>query len=123
MTCISTLEHIDKYEDAVASMFKVLKPGGHLVLTFPYNERKGVDNVYLLPESGARGKPRAYGTRVYSREDVDRWCKTHGASVSNQEYWRFFTGEYWTIGEFETPPQKVAASDLHQISCVVFKKN
>lgn len=47
--CISTLEHIKTPEAAVRNMFRLLNPGGSLILTFPYTEGRYVANVYDLP--------------------------------------------------------------------------
>src|SRR5215472_610341 len=52
VTCISVLEHIKAHDDAVRSMLKALNPGGHLVMTFPYNENRYIENVYSLPGAG-----------------------------------------------------------------------
>lgn len=51
ITCISVLEHIQKSDDAVRNMLSLLKSNGHLILTFPYNEKSYVRNVYKLPGS------------------------------------------------------------------------
>lgn len=120
ITCISTLEHIEDYNKAVESMFSLLNPGGYLVLTFPYNEKHFVDNVYALPESNVKGLP-SYKTRAYSRIEIEKWSKNK-AKVINQEYWQFFTGEYWTVGERLAIPKMVGKDEKHQISCVLFQK-
>jgi 2-polyprenyl-3-methyl-5-hydroxy-6-metoxy-1,4-benzoquinol methylase len=121
ITCISTLEHIEKYDQAVKSMFSLLKNGGYLVLTFPYNEKIGVENVYSLPDSIVKNLPK-YKTRVYCRDDLDRWQKQNNAIILKQEYWKFFQGDYWATGEILLPPEKVDVKDKHQISCLVFQK-
>lgn len=36
--CIETLEHIEKDKDALREICRILKPGGTLLLTFPYDE-------------------------------------------------------------------------------------
>src|SRR3989344_6132433 len=122
VTCVSTLEHIERFDRAVASMFARTKPGGHVLLTFPYHERRGVDHVYALPGSEAKDVPRRYKTRALSRENIERWGSTHGAEVVKQEYWQFFSGDYWTVGERLPKPLQVSAAEKHQISCVLFRK-
>ena len=37
IACISTLGHIENHQDALRTMFLLLNPGGHIVLTLPYN--------------------------------------------------------------------------------------
>lgn len=122
VTCISTLEHIDDFNQAVKSMFALLNPGGHLVLTFPYNEEKFVDNVYALPNSNVKQLPY-HKAHAYSRDQLNNWCAENKATLVEQEYWHFFTGDYWTVGDKLTIPKKVNKEEKHQISCVVFEKN
>lgn len=56
ITCISVMEHIHNFDDAIRNMFSLLKPKGYLLMTFPYNEENYVKNVYKLqgvaPASG-----------------------------------------------------------------------
>jgi len=66
ITCISVLEHIPNHKDAVSGMFRLLKPGGHLVLTFPYNERQYIDDIYKLPDAGY-GRDYPFICQVLSR--------------------------------------------------------
>ncbi|HEX7958137.1 MAG TPA: class I SAM-dependent methyltransferase [Pyrinomonadaceae bacterium] len=121
ITCISVLEHIEKSDAAVRNMFSLLNPGGRLVLTFPYNERSYVRNVYELPGSSyGRGAP--YITQSYSRAELDRWLEENGAEVAEQEFWRYWTGEHWTVGEQVIPPQRVSAEDEHQLSCLCLRR-
>jgi 2-polyprenyl-3-methyl-5-hydroxy-6-metoxy-1,4-benzoquinol methylase len=121
ITCISTLEHIEKFDQAVRSMFGLLNKGGYLVLTFPYTENKFIDNVYALPGSSAR--QTSFKTHSYSREKVENWAKENNAEMVKQEYWQFFTGDFWTIGEKLPIPKKVSKNDKHQISCILMRKN
>jgi len=121
VTCISVLEHIRQSERAVASMASLLEEGGHLVLTFPYNEREYCENVYGLPGSNA---PRdvAHVTQAFSRKELDRWTRENGLTILEQQYWKFFTGPFWTVGERVFPPEQVGHDDLHQIGCLLLEK-
>ncbi|MBP9818261.1 class I SAM-dependent methyltransferase [Candidatus Shapirobacteria bacterium] len=121
ITCVSTLEHIGDYSQAVAEMVRLLARKGHLVLTFPYNEKKGVENVYLLKGTNAKELPK-YGTRAFCRDNIRIWEKTYNVKVVGQEYWQFFDGDYWTVGKMELPPRKVTSGERHQISCIVLEK-
>lgn len=117
ITCLSVLEHIVEADRAVANLVRLLNPGGHLVLSFPYTERQYVRNVYELP--GARfGQGLPYITQSFSRTEIDRW----GLNVVEQEYWELRTGESWTLGDQVIPPRKVSASDQHQLSCLLVAK-
>jgi 2-polyprenyl-3-methyl-5-hydroxy-6-metoxy-1,4-benzoquinol methylase len=121
ITCISTLEHIDDFDLAITSMFQLLNPGGRLVLSFPYCETEFVDNVYALPGSiGATSHP--FKTRAFSRREIARWSTVNNARVVTQQYWRFFTGQFWTLGEMIVPPVPSEMAEQHQISCVTFEK-
>lgn len=121
ITCISVLEHIDNHLAAVEQMFSLLKPGGHLILTFPYNELQYVKNVYSLPGSvGEDAFP--FATQVYSRKEVNAWLVANRAKLVVQEYWRFYTGEFWTQGEQITPPIQVGVTKRHQISCLLLQR-
>jgi ubiquinone/menaquinone biosynthesis C-methylase UbiE len=35
VTCTETLEHLERPKEALQEMFRILKPGGHLVVTVP----------------------------------------------------------------------------------------
>jgi SAM-dependent methyltransferase len=119
ITCISVLEHIKSHDDAIRVMLGALHPGGHLVLTFPYNEKQYIPNVYALPGAGY-GQDLPYVAQVYSRKELDRWFA--GASIVKQEYWRVFSGEFWTFGETLVPPVQTTRDDLHQLTCLVVRK-
>lgn len=121
ITCISVLEHIVEHEKAVEMMFALLRPGGRLVLSFPYNEHQYVKNVYALPGSiGEHTYP--FVTQAFSRQEVQRWQEQNGGTLVRQEYWRFFSGEYWTLGDRIVPPQRVTREEPHQVTCLAFEK-
>lgn len=121
ITCVSVLEHIEQCDNAVKSMFKLLKSGGFLLLTFPYNEQRGFENVYLLENSNTRRLPY-FKTRAYSRRDINRWVIENNAIIIKQEYWQFFTGDYWATGDRLEVPKKSTQFEKHQISCLAVKK-
>lgn len=122
ITCISVLEHIHKPDQAMRNMFKLLKSGGHLILTFPYNEREYVRNVYELENSGY-GRDVAYITQAFSRAELDSWLQDNGGSIVEQEFWQFWSGKHWTEGNQIIPPNQVTADDSHQLLCVLIRKN
>jgi len=121
ISCVSVLEHIRNHKAAIQGMFSLLKEGGHLVLTFPYNENKYIENVYELPGSGY-GQNAPYICQVYSRNEVDNWLKENEGKIVEQEYWQMFSGELWTFGEHLSPPCRVDKDETHQLSCILIQK-
>lgn len=121
ITCISVLEHIHDFNAAVRSMFALLNPNGHLVLSFPYNESGYVKNVFQLPGS-SYGQHLPYITQSFSRNEIDNWVREHGAAVIDQEYWRFWDGDHWTVGNQVIPPKKVRSDERHQLACILLQK-
>ena len=121
ITCISALEHIQRPDDAFRDMFSLLKPNGHLILTFPYNENSYVRNVYELPGS-SYGKGASYITQSYSRSELQRWLRENHGTIIDQEYWQFWEGDHWTVGKQLIPPVSVTADDKHQLTCILIHK-
>ncbi len=121
ITCISVLEHISNHKEAIKGMFRLLKPGGHLVLTFPYNEKQYVDNVYKLPDAGY-GQDLPYITQVFSRKEIDAWLKENPGKIIDQEYYQVFSGDLWTFGERICPPLKVKREEKHHLTCILIQK-
>jgi 2-polyprenyl-3-methyl-5-hydroxy-6-metoxy-1,4-benzoquinol methylase len=121
ITCISVLEHIQEPDIAVKNLFRLLKPDGHLILTFPYSDKSYVRNVYELPGS-SYGKGAPYITQSYSRRELDRWLHENHGKIVDQEYWQFWDGDHWTVGRQVIPPRSVTAADKHQLTCILMRK-
>ena len=122
ITCLSVLEHIPDHQAAISGMLRLLRPGGHLILSFPYCEGRYIDNVYNMPGAGyGHGFP--FICQVYSREQIDAWFPADRATVVNQEYYRVFSGELWTFGERSRPLRRVSVDQTHQLSCLLVRKN
>jgi len=121
ITCISVLEHIQEHDQAVQSMFSLLKPGGHLILTFPYNDHSYHGNVYDFPGSTVIEKPH-FITQAFSRSELEGWLSANQAAIVDQEFWRFYTGDYWTCGERVQPPEQVSREMPHQVTCLLIRK-
>jgi len=121
ITCISVLEHIHEHLEALKSMYRLLAPGGRLILTCPYNEEQYVQNVYMLPESSVTEK-FPFITQAFSRKELNSWLDVVPFELLEQEYWQFFDGKYWTCGERVIPPQSVGAHQRHQLTCLLLGK-
>ncbi|TWT81164.1 hypothetical protein CA13_26120 [Planctomycetes bacterium CA13] len=102
-------------------MIKLLNPGGHLLVTFPYCESEHVENVYDL-DGSSYGKNATYKTRAYCRSDLDRWFKAGESTIVDQEYWRYWDCKFWTVGNQILPPEKSSVQGLHQHTCLHVQK-
>jgi 2-polyprenyl-3-methyl-5-hydroxy-6-metoxy-1,4-benzoquinol methylase len=121
ITCVSVLEHIVRPDEAMTNMCALLKPGGRLVVTFPYTETEYVSNVYRLPGSSyCQNAP--FVTQSFSRAELTRWLEEGHCTLVAQEYWQFWEGGCWTVGEQVIPPRRVSAQDKHQLTCVLMRK-
>jgi len=118
--CISVLEHIPEHALAVANLMRLARPGGHVILTFPYHEYRYCPNVYEARDSDVKTKPN-FITQAFSRKEVDLWLRQTGSTLIDQEYWRFYTGEYWTTGAKLTRPERATDATPHQIACMLFE--
>ena len=122
ITCISTLEHIIDHKEAVRNMFSLLKKGGYLILSFPYNEKRYIYNIYDSSEAGY-GKLNPYICQVFSRNEIKSWLDKNKHNILEQEYYKVFTGKYWTFGKRLSIPQKVSKGELHHLTTLLIKNN
>ncbi|WP_218932234.1 class I SAM-dependent methyltransferase [Adhaeretor mobilis] len=118
ITCLSVLEHIPNHVAAIAGMKSLLTPGGSIVLSFPYNERRYNPNIYE-EASSTYGQDASFVTQVFSREEVNCWCRECDLYVKDQKYFKGFTGEMWTFGERVMPVEEASQDTLHQLTCLV----
>ncbi|KAA3632293.1 MAG: class I SAM-dependent methyltransferase [Calditrichaeota bacterium] len=121
VTCISVLEHIEKFDDAVANMLSLLNPGGHLILTCPYKETEYQKNVYKM-EGASYGQNLPFICQMYSRKELDGWLEANNAELVEQQFWQFWDGPYWTFGNQLPIPKQVSKDELHQHSCMLIRK-
>jgi len=115
------IEHIDEPLTAFKSMISLLNPGGHLVLTTPYNEQWSDPNVNALP-GAAYGQNASYFCRGTSRRELDEWRRDSGSEIVCQEFWQFWSGEVWTQGTALPVPCEVSKTDSHQLTCLPLQK-
>ena len=121
VVCISTLEHIVDFDIAVRAMVGLLRHGGLLVMSFPYNNPEFIANVYTLEGSDA---PRdiPFGAHAFSAREVSRWTAEHDLTLVDAEYWRFYRHGPWGVGPRLAVPEQTAQDLPHQIACLAFKK-
>jgi SAM-dependent methyltransferase len=122
ITCISVLEHIQDYHAAVRNMFALLKPGGRLVLTFFYNERQFIENIYDRPEIWEEFKNRPYLGRVFSRKEIDEWRASNRADVIEQEYWQMNEGDLPLEGKPLDVLRQTGRDEKHHLTCLLLEK-
>ncbi len=119
MTCLSVIEHIPDHEAAVRGLRSLLSSGGHAILSFPYNERRFIENVYAL-QGVSYGAHAPYICRVYSRREVQGWL-AQGFEIVRQEYYRIFTGDLWAFGQRLRPPVKTGVNEPHHLTCILLR--
>lgn len=122
VTCISVLEHIEEHRAAVREMFRLLSPGGHLIVTCPYTESEYVDNVYELPDAREGYRNASYICRSYSRQQLEEWTSDSEATVIVQEFWRIEAGRVHAVGDWIFPAVQVERNDPHQLTCLLMQK-
>jgi len=122
VTCISVLEHIHDAAAAFRNIVRLAKPGGHILISFPYNEKKYVENAYKLKDA-TFGQDVNYICRIFSRSELDRWISENQVKIVEQEYWRLFTGEFLHIGEQVLPPEKTGPDGPHHLTCLYLRKD
>jgi SAM-dependent methyltransferase len=122
ITCISVLEHIQDHASAMREMFRLLTPGGHLALTCPYTEGEYVENVYRLPGARAEYREEPYICRSYARAQLDGWLADSSPTLVEQEFWRIETGRVHALGDWLYPARQVGRDELHQLTCLLFRK-
>ncbi len=120
-TCLSVLEHIPHHRLAITNIHNLLNKSGYLLLTFPYNETEYHEDIYRDPEAGY-GKDESFITQIYSRNEINDWIGDTSFKIIDQEYYKVFSGKFWTMGERVTPSLKVEKTDLHHLTCLLLQK-
>jgi SAM-dependent methyltransferase len=121
VTCLGVLTTIPDDRAAIHNLFRLVKPGGHLVLTVAYKEDEAVPNAYALP-GASYGAGYRFIARQFSRAEVDGWLAAEGGEIEQQEYFRVFTGPYWAAGERLEPPLRVGVDEPHQYTALSIRK-
>ena len=119
ITCLSVIEHIEDHGAAIRGLRKLVRTGGFVILSVPYDERRFIENVYALP-GVSYGADAPYICRVYSRLEVQTWL-AEGFEVARQEYYRIFSGDLWAFGERLRPPVQTNVDEPHHLSCLMLK--
>jgi len=123
VTCISVLEHIEQYDQAVKNMVKILKPGGRLILTIPFNHNRFIENCYTQKESNRHQQNVSIICKVYSIREMEKWCTSNNARVGKQVLGRCWSGPFWNSGEWLRSYNIVTKEEQHDHCCLVLIKN
>ena len=117
VTCLSVLEHIPDHLAAVRGMASLLVPGGHVILTCPYNEDRYESNVYALPDA-QRGATASYVCQMFSSAQLESWLTT-GLELVDKQLWKAWTGATWASGDEVSPLQP--NGEPHQLGCFLLR--
>ena len=90
VTCVSALEHIQAYDQAVRTTMGLLKPGGHLVITGHYTDAFHVNDCCRVPGADAELAAEPYIGNSYSGEDLRRWLRDGEELIGG-----ILEGVYW----------------------------
>lgn len=110
ITCISVLEHIETWKLAILNISSLLKSGGHLILTFPYNQETYIYNAFDLDGCLVDKNPN-FITQIFSDEEISVMFELSGLKVKDLETWKCWDGEYWRVGK-RLPISKKGNPDL-----------
>lgn len=111
ITCISVLEHITEYQQAVANMVKLLDEGGYLLLTVPFTYNKYNKDVY-------EGKEK-FITQVFNYEFLHYVIPLILDTIDARQF-KVFTGNTWNDGERINPVEVLDTKDC-QLMCLLLK--
>lgn len=123
VTCISTLEHIRDYDAAMGNIMRLVRRGGHLVLTCPYTEREFVEDTYRAAGADPESAKQAYICRSYGRAQLDGWLRSGGGEVVEAEYWKGWTGRHWAMGSRVDPPEASSRDGDHNLACLLIRRH
>lgn len=118
ISCVSVLEHITDHRSAMCSMYDLLVNGGHCICTFPYNENRYSKNVYEEPGSVIGKGHFPFVTQAFSNNELMQWLEDKPWEIIIKEYWKYFDGDYWTVGSRLNNPVLVSAKEKHQLCCI-----
>lgn len=121
ITCISTLEHVARHQEAMANMFRHLLPGGVLLLTVPFHETRYVANIHAL---AGTSRPCGMGiTQIFSWSEVDAWRADSGWELVDEELYAHFTGELFTLGKEFYPMRRLARGEgKADLACLALRR-
>jgi SAM-dependent methyltransferase len=79
--CFETIEHVNGDQELVSSLASMLRPGGRLLLTTPYDEHRPLFSEELHPSTVEDGSHVRYG---YSPERLRQIAQDAGLAISDE---------------------------------------
>ena len=122
VVAVSTLEHIEDADAALAGMVSLLATGGTLLLTFPYSREEYSPNVYARFDSDALSKKFRYIAQSFCDEDLARWSDRHHLVETRREYLQGWSGKFWRTGDRIRWPRRLGDANGANAACVAFRK-
>ena len=102
-------------------MLRLVRPGGIVILSGPWNETTYVPDAYRMPDAGY-GQNAPYITQVFSRAQLTEWEAAGGHTI-DREYYQVFTGRLWTQGERLRPPQPATVDSMHHLIALTIQRS
>lgn len=121
--CISVLEHIPNFYEAVKGMSNLLEDDGVLIMIFPYSHNNYCENVYKLEEADDIAKGFRYIGQSFSSNEIESFCKNNNLEIIDTQFCKGWGGEYWRTGDRYDFPIKVDNPNEANMGCFIFKKN
>jgi len=121
--CISVLEHIPSFNEAVCGMSKLLKDDGILLMTFPYSHNSYCENVYKLEDADDIAKKFRYIGQSFSSNEINQFCENNNLEIIDTQFAKGWSGEFWRVGQRYPFPIKTNNIEDANIGCFLFKKS
>ena len=122
ITCLSVLEHIGNYQDAMRNMGNLLKDNGILIISFPYTYDEYCDNVYRLDSADAISRGFKYIARSFSDNVIKDWEEKNNLKRLEIVLFRGWTGKFWRSGERIKVPEIGTNRDVANGICILYKR-
>ncbi len=120
ITCISTLEHIWNYINAIKNMSRLLNPKGSIILTFPYDKETYVQNIYSFSNCNLKNMP--FICQIFNEKCIKYMIEKTGLVIFRREYWQCFDGGMWQIGKRLKKPVYKTYWEKFDLLCLVLRK-
>lgn len=112
---ISTIEHIVDSDRAISEILRVVRPGGIIILSFPYNPVEMVKDIYLKV-----GYKAGYICSIFNDEKLGEWFDKK-AEIVALDYWRQWSGALWKEGTKSLRAVRTSKEEAQGI-CIAVRK-